>query len=243
MLAGVGSVVIMDDTPASAAPATNFLVPADTPRDSPVAEACVRTLQAMNPLVNVSRATGNLTALTAADLKAKCDILVMAAAGVALADVAAANSLAHAAGVRFIAAAVRGPNSYAFVDLGRHTYTPKVQTKAPAAGSTESTSGKAAADGAEAAAGAAAATAPQAPVDIDYVRFEQAMAVPAAQLKKRTHGLYGVLRGEAPRSLANKGGCVCGRGVSHCIRCPAAGLPALSRMRPGFKPLTNDTPG
>jgi hypothetical protein len=79
----------------------------------------------MNPLVKVSAARGpSSDRLADAAFLGGFDLIV--AAGGPLRAAAAAGDAAAAAGVKFMAAAVRGAAGFYFVDLGRHTYLPKV---------------------------------------------------------------------------------------------------------------------
>ncbi|PNW79267.1 hypothetical protein CHLRE_09g408550v5 [Chlamydomonas reinhardtii] len=148
VLAGVGRVGLRDDTPAAAAAPGNFLVdPSAAAEGLTVAEACARTLQAMNPLMAVAVEPGppHAAALLPAQhphhtrhghshpgeseaealraLLSRYDLVVAvgggaAGGGLALEQVAALDGAARALGVGVFAGAARGPSSWVFVDLG-----------------------------------------------------------------------------------------------------------------------------
>ncbi|KAL4450085.1 hypothetical protein ABPG77_010754 [Micractinium sp. CCAP 211/92] len=120
VLAGVGSVTLVDDTPCSARPPSNFLVPADAAAESTVAEACVATLQEMNPFVRVSALPGPLPAAFKPEALQQHDLLLVC--GQPAGTVAAAAAACRQAGVPFYAGASRGIYGWAFADLQEHRY-------------------------------------------------------------------------------------------------------------------------
>ena len=97
------------------------------------AEAAATSLQAMNPLVKVSAAPGSPDhKLLDPEFLGSFDLVV--AAGRPLRASRAAGALCAGAGVKFMAAAVRGAGSYYLADLGDHTFKPKVGLNAVAVG-------------------------------------------------------------------------------------------------------------
>ncbi len=126
MLAGVGSVTLVDDTPCSAAAPGNFLVPHDA-KDQTVAEACVATLKEMNPLVSVIAAPGTAATHLADTAQAAGNniVILVGQSGAAVAD---ADAACTAAGVPFVAACSRGPAGWAFANLHTHEYIVEVRT-------------------------------------------------------------------------------------------------------------------
>ncbi len=93
-----------------------------------VAEACTRTLQAMNPLMLVKAVPGPAVGCTAEDL-GPYDTVV--ACGLPLAEAVRLDELCRTASPakQLFACAVVGPSSYAFVDLGQHSYSVKVRVE------------------------------------------------------------------------------------------------------------------
>lgn len=127
-LAGVGSVTLVGDAPASAHAGRSFLVPCapPPPEGATCAEAAARTLQAMNPLVKVAAAPG-APAERLQDPSFLSQFGLVVAVGQPLSVAKAAGAACAAAGVQFMAAGVAGCHSYYIADLGDdHSYVPKV---------------------------------------------------------------------------------------------------------------------
>ncbi|GLI60826.1 hypothetical protein VaNZ11_002937 [Volvox africanus] len=188
VLAGVGTVALVDDTAASSVAPGNFLVELDSATGKSVAEASAVTLQAMNPLiaVRVERGPPSASALLlpdglqpeggAADQVSASPVLTAAedlrslvsrydtvvACGLPLREVAALDDLCRQLSKQLFAGEVRGASSFAFVDLGpRHVYT--VQGD------------------------------PEEKV-VEYRSFRDAMKTDLKAVNKRTHPLYLALR-------------------------------------------------
>lgn len=186
VLAGVGSVSLLDDTSCSAYGQPNFLIPADKAGSGAlsVASAAVATLQAMNPLVNVAALPGSVSDLPSRpDLLKSHDLVVLL--DQPLAAVEALDVACTAAGVKLFAASVRGACSYMFANLQAHSFV--VKRDKPAA---TAPNGAAAASSAS----AAAAAAPAAPTALQYVGFKQALSHPLSKLNRRSHPLFPVLK-------------------------------------------------
>ncbi|KAI7844210.1 hypothetical protein COHA_002344 [Chlorella ohadii] len=120
VLAGVGSVALVDDTPCSLRPPSNFLVPADAPAGTTVAEASAATLAEMNPYVKVSVLPGTPVAALAPENLRQADLLLLCGQDASV--IAQADALCREDGVAFFAGVCRGMFGWAFADLGEHTY-------------------------------------------------------------------------------------------------------------------------
>ncbi|EFN54772.1 hypothetical protein CHLNCDRAFT_134704 [Chlorella variabilis] len=121
VLAGVGSVTLVDDTPCSRRPLSNFLIPGDAPADPiTVAEASVATLAEMNPFVKVAALPGPPSSVLAADVLRQYDLLLLC--GQPASSIAAADVLCREAGVAFYAGVCRGIFGWAFADLHQHRF-------------------------------------------------------------------------------------------------------------------------
>lgn len=90
-----------------------------------VAEACVATLQEMNPFVKVSALPGPLSAALAPEALQQHDLLLLC--GQPAGTVAAADAACRQAGVAFYAGACRGIYGWAFADLQEHRYVVEVR--------------------------------------------------------------------------------------------------------------------
>ena len=114
--------ILVDDTPCSAAAPGNFLIPHDATPGQTSAQASVATLQDMNPLVTVASADGTPAsfASTAANVAGYNLVLVV---GQSADVVNQAEAACTEAGVPFLAACTRGFSGWAFANLGAHTYT------------------------------------------------------------------------------------------------------------------------
>mmetsp|Transcript_15887 Transcript_15887/g.34291 ORF Transcript_15887/g.34291 Transcript_15887/m.34291 type:complete len:313 (+) Transcript_15887:84-1022(+) len=122
VLAGVGHVAIADDTPCSSASFGNFLVAADSDPLHSVAEASVRTLQAMNPLIKVVSVPGSATQLPDSVLQG-ADLVV--ASGLTFSEVSKLDERCTQLGRMLFTCSQRGPSSITFVNLQTHTYAEK----------------------------------------------------------------------------------------------------------------------
>ena len=124
VLAGVGSVVLVDDAPVGSHAPGNFLVHADAETDLTVAEASVATLQDMNPLVKVSSLPGAASTFVTPDSLAGFNVLVLVGqpAGV----IERADGACAEAGVAFYAAVSRGIFGWVFANLHQHSYAVEV---------------------------------------------------------------------------------------------------------------------
>mmetsp|Transcript_18272 Transcript_18272/g.47687 ORF Transcript_18272/g.47687 Transcript_18272/m.47687 type:complete len:316 (+) Transcript_18272:88-1035(+) len=132
VLAGIGSVTLMDDTPVAARKPGNFLVPADTDPASSVAEASAATLRDMNPLVAIGTVPGRPETLDSAESLGFYNAIVLLEAPLSVQE--RWDSWAKEHGVAFYSACVLGPMGYLFADLGKHSYAPAAKGDgAPAA--------------------------------------------------------------------------------------------------------------
>lgn len=122
VLAGIGSVTLMDDSPVSSRRHGNFLVPADTDPSSSVAEASAATLRDMNPLVAIKTHAGLPETFSSTDDLADFDVIVLLEASLTVQE--RWDGWAKKHGVRFFSACVRGPMGYLFANLGEHMYSP-----------------------------------------------------------------------------------------------------------------------
>lgn len=133
VLAGVGSMTLVDDTPCSSGAHGNFLVPHDVDHSKTVAEASVATLQDMNPLVAVRAATGSATSFASA-VPNVSGFNVVLLAGQTSNTIQQADIACAEAGVPFYAAACRGFSGWAFANL--HDFEYIVEDKAEGADGT-----------------------------------------------------------------------------------------------------------
>lgn len=167
VLAGVGSVSILDNTSCSTYGEPNFLIPADSPADQPVSAAAVKELQAMNPHVKVHAQPGSVNDLAQnTALIQQHDVVILL--DQPLPRVHAADQACSKLGVKFFAATVRGPNSFVFANLRSHSYVPKKD-----------------------------ASKPQSEVEVvhlQYVSLQQALSYPIDKFNRRSHPLLLVLR-------------------------------------------------
>ena len=83
-----------------------------------MAEACVATLQEMNPFVKVAALPGTPAAALAAETLRQCDLLLLC--GQPADTIAQADALCREAGVAFYAGLCRGIFGWAFADLQDH---------------------------------------------------------------------------------------------------------------------------
>lgn len=125
MLAGVGSVTLVDDAPCSGRDPGNFLIPHDIDPSQTVAEASVATLQEMNPLVTVGAVPGSpSTYVTEASVAGYNLVLLVGQPGHVVSH---ADSACTKAGVPFLAACCRGFSGWAFANLHSHDYIVEVR--------------------------------------------------------------------------------------------------------------------
>ncbi|KAK9825166.1 hypothetical protein WJX81_000917 [Elliptochloris bilobata] len=128
VLAGVGSLTLVDDTPSSAGAPYNFLVPADADPAQSVAEASAATLREMNPLVRVGARPGlGLGPNREPDAALLDSVDVAVLTGESAVPAMAWDAACRSAGVAFYAAATHGSASHFFADLREHTFTPTDQ--------------------------------------------------------------------------------------------------------------------
>ncbi|KAL4523103.1 hypothetical protein Ndes2526A_g07814 [Nannochloris sp. 'desiccata'] len=125
ILAGVGSVTLVDDTPCSASSPGNFLVPHDA-KDKTVAEACVATLQEMNPLVSVNAVAGTPGTFVSTATVSGYNIVILVGQSGAVVD--AADVACRETNVPLIAACSRGLAGWAFANVHSHTYIKENKT-------------------------------------------------------------------------------------------------------------------
>lgn len=126
VLAGIGSVRLMDTTPAKDA-AASFLVKADEGAETSAADAFAAALQEMNPMVSVSSLPGDSSDIQdATALQAYHLVLCF---GKHAGEQARVNALCRAQGVKFMSAVSRGPLAYTFLDLLMHTFKAKAGTE------------------------------------------------------------------------------------------------------------------
>ncbi|KFM28330.1 SUMO-activating enzyme subunit 1B-1 [Auxenochlorella protothecoides] len=116
VLAGVGSVTLVDDTPCAQRDPGNFLVLADADGSRTVAQACAAMLREMNPLVDVQAQAGPPAG---SGLEREAHGLVLDLTGDP-ASVSASSVACRAAGLPFFAGGSRGTIGWAFADLGEH---------------------------------------------------------------------------------------------------------------------------
>lgn len=119
VLAGVGSVTLVDDALCSAAAPGNFLVAHDTNAQT-VAEACVATLNEMNPLVSVFASNESPASFLTPKNVAGYNIAVLI--GQSGEVVGAADKACQDTGVPLVAANSRGLAGWAFANLHTHDY-------------------------------------------------------------------------------------------------------------------------
>ena len=124
ILAGVGSVTLVDDTPCSESPPGNFLVPHDA-KDKTVAEACVATLHEMNPLVSVNAVPGTPATFVTAATVSGYNIVILVGQSGAIVD--AADVACRESNVPLIAACSRGLAGWAFANLHDHKFLVEVR--------------------------------------------------------------------------------------------------------------------
>ena len=90
-----------------------------------VAEACVATLQEMNPFVKVAALPGTPAAALAAETLRQCDLLLLC--GQPADVIAQADALCREDGVAFYAGVCRGIFGWAFADLQEHKFVVEVR--------------------------------------------------------------------------------------------------------------------
>lgn len=125
VLAGVGSLSLVDDTPCGDCASGNFLVPADVDPACTVAEASVATLREMNPLVKVEALAGSPSELLTADSLQGFNVLLLVGQPAHMID--QADQACAAAGVAFYAACSRGIFGWVFSDLHDYNYAFEVR--------------------------------------------------------------------------------------------------------------------
>lgn len=121
VLAGVGSLSLMDSTPCALGDPNNFLVPADARHHNSVAEISAAALQEMNPLVKVTVLEGATNAQDLTFVKAYQVVLLV---DQSLDRQQAWDQACTAHGTAFYSAASRGTCTYFFANLHQHTFTP-----------------------------------------------------------------------------------------------------------------------
>lgn len=128
-LAGVGSITLLSNELCVSASPCNFLIPADAPDDATVSGASARTLQAMNPLIQVEASpavTFQAQSMQGFDVVIAC--------GLSLQQAVDLDAQCSATGARVFVADIHGPSSYVFANLHSHTYTVKVSAVTRAVG-------------------------------------------------------------------------------------------------------------
>lgn len=98
---------------------------APTPHGCRVAEACVATLQEMNPFVKLASLGGSVAGALNRETLAQYDLVLLC--GQPAGTVAAADRLCAEAGAAFYAAACRGISGWAFANLHQHSYVVEVR--------------------------------------------------------------------------------------------------------------------
>ena len=166
VLAGAGWVSIADDgsLASSHVHPGNFLVHSSAPQDPSkltVASACVHTLSAMNPLIKVSCQPFSFDQHEAAFYQHDTIIASVSSFD----QMHKLEAGARAMGKQLFCCMLRGPNSFTFVSLGKHTYTEK---------SKDGIKGE--------------------PIVIDYPSLAAALSAPLCKLNKKTHPLYLIVR-------------------------------------------------
>ncbi|XP_075265463.1 SUMO-activating enzyme subunit 1-like [Convolutriloba macropyga] len=121
ILAGVGSLTLMDSTPSTARKPGNFLVPADCDPASSVAEVSAATLRDMNPLVAVKVAEGMPEDVQSSDGLAGYDVVVLLDAPLRVQI--AWDEWTTERGAAFFTGSVCGPFAHFFTNLHSHTFT------------------------------------------------------------------------------------------------------------------------
>ncbi|GMH38448.1 hypothetical protein BSKO_06332 [Bryopsis sp. KO-2023] len=121
VLAGVGSVVLADDTPCRDAPPGNFLIHTSSNPNESVASVSAATLQEMNPLVKVT--SQPMGALSTAQGFQPFNLVVCL--GQSIADQLKINKWCRAFDIMFYSGRVLGGLGHFFVDLQKHTYNQK----------------------------------------------------------------------------------------------------------------------
>ncbi|KAL0044863.1 hypothetical protein WJX82_000476 [Trebouxia sp. C0006] len=121
VLAGVGSLSLMDSTLCASADLDNFLVPHDAKHQASVAEVSAAALQEMNPLVKVTVHAGSADI---EDLSFVASYQVVLLVDQSLERQQAWDQACTAHGAAFYSAASRGTCTYFFANLHNHTFTP-----------------------------------------------------------------------------------------------------------------------
>ncbi|DBA82539.1 hypothetical protein WJX79_008668 [Trebouxia sp. C0005] len=121
VLAGVGSLSLMDSTLCASADPDNFLVPHDAKHQASVAEVSAAALQEMNPLVKVSVQAGSADVK---DLSFVASYQVVLLVDQSLERQQAWDQACTAHGAAFYSAASQGTCTYFFANLHNHTFTP-----------------------------------------------------------------------------------------------------------------------
>ncbi|CAD7696785.1 unnamed protein product [Ostreobium quekettii] len=167
VLAGVGSLSLMDDTPCSSGALGNFLIPANVDGSMSVASASVVTLQEMNPLVNVRACPGLGWSSELAEGFREYDVIVQS--GGNLAERQQLDEWCSENGIKFFTASVHGTVGYLFANLQSHTFTLKEDKGKEASDMcVERTK--------------------------TYPRLSAALCVPQKNLPNKTHCLYFILQ-------------------------------------------------
>ncbi|KAL6767458.1 SAE1 [Auxenochlorella protothecoides x Auxenochlorella symbiontica] len=230
VLAGVGSVTLVDDTPCAQRDPGNFLVLADADCSRTVAQACAAMLREMNPLVDVQAQAGPPAG---SGLEREAHGLVLDLTGDP-ASVSASSVACRAAGLPFFAGGSRGTIGWAFADLGEHRFV--VERRGPGP------------DGAKQAEACSTS----------YPSWARAMAADVGgRSLKRVHPVYLMLRAQAlsPSGAGEGAGAAAADAIARLdeelgrpsglqaealesMTCTAHGLPAVSAVLGGI--LAND---
>jgi ubiquitin-like 1-activating enzyme E1 A len=124
VLAGVGSMTLIDDTPADKLPMTFLTMHGKGGDQTTAATVFAAGLAELNPMVKVEAAGGSAHAVPG-DAELAGHALVIAF-GLHAGQQAALNAACRARGVAMLAAVSQGPTGYAFADLLRHDCAEKV---------------------------------------------------------------------------------------------------------------------
>lgn len=129
VLAGVGSVTMIDDTPCSLKSSGNFLIPADVEATQTVSAACVAQLQEMNPFVQISCLKGPIRDALTKELFGQFNLVLLC--GQSAQDIQKADVLCSEMDVHFYAASCRGISGWIFANLHQHEYTIEILQRQP----------------------------------------------------------------------------------------------------------------
>lgn len=103
---------------------TPMPLPPPAPFHHSLAEAAAGTLQAMNPLVHVTCLPGAASRVTDPETVRGFDLVIITAQPLSVMQ--QADAACRQVGASFMAAAVQGVGSFLFLDLGQHSFRPKV---------------------------------------------------------------------------------------------------------------------